>query len=162
MTDVWNAMAAANYEGSMDVLCYPNRKALERSFTASRLLDECKRARSYAKHPEKIKNHPAAASFQPSFAKGLLDAGAVLYQPLLETECRVDWAHKVALELVAHKANQGAGVTAYDRERMGRIWAEFVAPWFHYPASWVQSEVRSSVGDASKNPSVTKCEFDLL
>ena len=159
MTDQWNVLAGANYEGSMDVMCFPNRKALEKSFTVSRLLDECKRARSYARHPEKIRSHHAAAPFQPTFAKRSPDAGAVLFQPLIKTECKVNSVHKVALELVAFKANQAPGVSAYDRERMGRIWAEFLTPWFQYPARWVQAEVRASAGDALKNPRVTRCKL---
>ena len=31
-----------------------------------------------------------------------------------------------------------------NRERIGRIWAEFMVPWFHYPTHWIADEVRES------------------
>jgi len=159
MTDRWNAATVANYEGSMDVQCYPNRKALEKAFTATRLLDECKRARSYVKHPEKVKSHKATRLFQPTFAKRASDPGAVLFQPFIETaHCKVNISHKHAFQLITHKIKESPNVSAYARERMGRIWAEFVAPWFQYPTHWVLPEVRESFG-GELSPNVTKCKY---
>lgn len=156
LVDKWNAICEANYEGVMDVQCYFNRKALEKSFTSSRLLEQCKRARSFVKHPERIKDHPASRPFTPTFGTRAPHAGALLYQPYLEVQCKVDISHKHAMQLIVHTMKVASNVTALDRERMGRIWAEFVVPWFQYPSHWVLDEVRDSFR-GKLCPSVTKC-----
>jgi paired amphipathic helix protein Sin3a len=157
LTDKWNAICEANYEGSMDAQCYFNRKALEKSFTTSRLLDQCKRARSYVKHPEKIKDHPVTRLFAPTFGKRVAHSGALLYQPYMEVQCKVNISHKHAFQMIVDKIKVASDVTVFDRERIGRIWAEFVLPWFQYPEHWVLDEVRDSFG-GKLGPSVTKCK----
>jgi Sin3 family co-repressor len=158
LQEEWNAITEANYEGSLDVQCYFNRKALEKFFSSHRLLDQCKRARSYVKHPEKIKSHPATDAFTPSFGKRAQDAGALLFQSCMETECQVDIAHKYAFQLLTHKVKTDASSTAFERERIGRLWAEFIVPWFQYPSHWVLDEIRQSFG-GKLNPNITKCMY---
>jgi hypothetical protein len=119
-------------------------------------LEQCKRTRSYVKYPEKIKDHPATRPFAPTFSKRVAHPGAVLYQPFMEVRCKVDIAHKHAIELIVHNIRYASGITALDRERIGRIWAEFLLPWFQYPVHWVIEEVRESFS-GKMNPSVTKC-----
>lgn len=43
-----------------------------------------------------------------------------------------------------------------DRERVGRIWTEFVVPFFNYPAHWVVDEARESFRGELNNV-VVKC-----
>lgn len=157
LTDKWNAICEANYEGSMDSQCYLNRKALEKFLTTSRLIEQCKRARSYVKHPEKIKDHPATRPFAPTYGKRVPHAGALLYQPFMELQCKVDISHKHAFQMIVYKTKVASDVTVFDRERIGRIWSEFVVPWFQYPTHWVLDEVRDSFS-GKLSPSVTKCK----
>jgi Sin3 family co-repressor len=159
--DKWNAACEANYEGCMDVRCYPYRRELERTFATTGLLDECKHARSMARHPEQLKDHPATRAFVPVFALSCSDPGALLFQPHVAIECKVGPSHKDAFKLVTHQLKESLGVSAFDRERIGRIWAEFVVPWFGYPAYWVMDEVRESFR-GKLNPSIVKCKWNTL
>lgn len=156
LAERWGAICEANYEGSMDTQCYFNRKALEKSFTLSRLLDQCKRARSYLKYPDKFKDHPATRPFAPTFGRRVSPAGALLFQPYVEVKCSVDIGHKHALEFIVMKIKHLSDISPFDRERIGRIFAEFLVPWFKYPVHWILQEIRESFR-GKLNPSVTKC-----
>ena len=160
LLDRWSAIVEASYEGCLDTLCYFNRKALEKSFSSSRLLEQCKKARSFANHPEKIKDHPATNFYAPTFGNSLSLSGALLFQPFMEVQFKVDTSHKIALDLIAQRIKHSSDVTSFVRERIGRIFAEFLLPWFHYPVHWVNMEVRDSFSGAM-NPSITKCTFDF-
>ena len=160
LEDRWSDVCEANYEGSMDTQCYFNRKALEKSFTLSRLLDQCKRARSYLKYPEKFKDHPATRPFAPTVGRRVSHAGALLFQPFMEVKCQVDIGHKHALEFMVMKIQHQTDISPLDRERMGRIFAEFLVPWFQYPVHWILQEIRDSFR-GKLNLSVTKCTFLL-
>jgi histone deacetylase complex regulatory component SIN3 len=158
LSERWSAICEANYEGCLDTQCYFNRKALEKSFSAVRLMEQCRKAKFYVKYPNKMKYHPATRFYGPKFGKCLSQPGALMYQPYMEVSCRVDMSHKYALELIFQRSKFSSNVTAFARERIGRIWAEFLLPWFHYPVHWVNMEVRDSFG-GKMNPSVTKCTY---
>jgi len=153
----WNAVAAANYEGSLDVRCYFNRRMLEQRFSKARLLEDCTRARTFCKHPAKVRTNPVTEMFVPEYVLRCEDPVAVLFQPCAVIKCKVDPSHKEAFHLVA-LTMKNSDVSAFNRERAGRIWAEFIVPWFDYPFHWVAEEARSSFrGEVT--PSVVKCEF---
>lgn len=164
LTEKWKVAFETNYEGSRDLLCYKYRRELERIFTPTLLREECKRARLYCKHPEKIRDHPATADFTPKFALSSQDKDAILYQPFLEVSSKVDASHKDALTFVMQQLKSGSKVSAFDRERIGRIWAEFMVPWFGYPSHWVMDEVRASYS-GKLTPAVVKsklCERSIV
>jgi hypothetical protein len=48
-------------------------------------------------------------------------------------------------------------VKPFDRERIGRLWAEFMVPWFGYPVEWIAEEARKSFG-GDLNPGIVKCK----
>ena len=158
LAERWDAICEANYEGSMDTQCYFNRKALEKTFTLSRLLDQCKRARTYLKYPDKFKDHPATRPFAPTFGRRISHAGALFFQPYVEVKCNVDIGHKHALEFLVMKIKHQSDISPFDRERIGRIFAEFLVPWFKYPVHWILQEIRESFR-GKLNPSVTKCTW---
>eukprot|EP00980_Cylindrotheca_fusiformis_P010028 scaffold2214_cov139-Cylindrotheca_fusiformis.AAC.25 len=140
----WKASCEANYEGSMDFQCYFKRRDLERSLAAEKLLDECQHARSYCSSPEK------QAGSSASFGLSSPDRSAVLYEPYAVVDVKPESpAHRTAVRLLIHQV-----VTAFDksdqsgrhREMVGRIWMEFMVPFFNYPVHWVQDEARESFG----------------
>lgn len=146
LTERWRYLQESNYEGSLDVQFYYNHRELEATFSLSSLKKQCERVRSFIKHPEKLVDHTATIRFKPSFGTRLSDFGAVWHQPYLETKCDVNLSHKLALELLSAKVKSNGNVSSLDRERIGRIWAEFLVPWFEYPTYWVTSDVRESFG----------------
>jgi len=156
----WNAVNELNYEGSLDFRCVLNRKALEDRFSRPSLLRDCKQAGMYCRHPDRVARHPAIDPFAPEYRLSCTDPAAVLFQPHLTVSSTVNSAHKEAFQLVVERVKH-SGVSAFDRERVGRIWAEFVVPWFDYPPHWVIGEVRASFG-GKLNHSVVKCKFDAF
>lgn len=157
VTSRLNAATAANYEGSLDVLCYFNRRGLERRATASRLRDDCTRARMYCRHADKIKDHPAAQPFAPSYALKHPDPKAFIFQPYLSVISRADVSHKHALDLMYAQISSDSKVSSMIHERIGRIVAEFLTPWFNYPTHWVIGQVRDSYR-GTMGPNVVECE----
>jgi histone deacetylase complex regulatory component SIN3 len=135
----WKAACEANYEGSMDYLCYFNRREVERSFAAEQLRDECKRARSYCSSPEKRTGSAV------SFGLSSPDRSAVLYEPYAVVEMKPgSIGHHYAVRLLSQQVVIKAAKTKADREKVGRIWTEFVVPFFNYPVHWVLDEARES------------------
>jgi len=150
----WGSATTANYEGSMDVRCYFDRKKLEKIFEPARLVDQCKHTKKYIKSSSS--DAPDAAdAFHPEFAVGVNDPGAVFFEPLVAVPCKVDSLHRDAIQLVAQKLKAMPALASLEREKIGRIIAEFVVPWFGYPAHWVMEEVRESFAGHS-GPSVVK------
>ena len=45
-----------------------------------------------------------------------------------------------------------------DREKVGRIWAEFIVPFFNFPAHWVIDECRDSFRGEINNV-VVRCKY---
>jgi paired amphipathic helix protein Sin3a len=159
LQDKWNALQTANYEGTLDVRCFFNRRELERRFSAAMLDDECKRARTYCKYPERIKHSSIIDPFCPSFFMSCSDPGAVLYQPYSCVPCHDDVSHKDAVQLIMQYIKSDPNVTSFDRERIGRIWAEFMLPWFGFPVEWIAAEARESFR-GKMNPGIVKCKCD--
>jgi hypothetical protein len=124
------------------------------------VLKDCQRARHYARHPKRLTNHPAAIPFLPEFALSCSDRDAMLFQPFITVRLRNDvpFPHKDAFQLLNEQVNKHAARSKLDRERVGRIWAEFVAPWFGYQTNTVVAEVR----DSYVGSSVVTCKSFFL
>ena len=153
----WRSLVEENYEGTLDALCYFKRLDVERMFNSKVLLDECKRAQTYAKHPERRKVNRTTQPFIPNFRLINTDPGAFLCQPHVLVHCPVTSSHRDAMQLVSHHVRLLTAARPLDRERISRIWAEFIVPWFSYPAHWVVNQVRPSFGDTF-GPYIVKCK----
>lgn len=132
----WNAATLANYEGCMDVRCYYRRRELERSFFSEYIMDQCKRARF---HHSRYENSSVV-----SYSIGLSDPKALCYDPCVNVKSEVDHSHKCAFQLVSLKVRKNSNSSLADLERIGRIWSEFMVPWYGYPSHWVMEEMRQS------------------
>lgn len=144
LTKKWNVVTEACYEGAFDVLCFQQRRAVELTCAKAKLIDQCKHTRKYESAPDKIFQSPEAQSFAPSCGLSLADDGAIMYQPYLSVNCQLSESHKEAFQLISGRINSDLTLPALTRERVGRIWAEFMVPWFGYEAHWVLDEVRNS------------------
>jgi len=132
----WNAATEANYEGCMDVRCYYRRRELERSFAAEYLIDQCKRA----KHHHLLGENSNAISY----SIGLNDKAALFLEPCVTVKSECGPSHGYAFQLLSLKVKGSPNSTPADLELIGRIWAEFMLPWYNYPAHWVMDEIRQS------------------
>ena len=150
----WKAGTEANYEGSLDHSCYFKRRAVQRSFALEQLRNECKHARQYCSNPNKRRDSPV------SFGLSVPDRSAVFYQPYASVEMRpASPVHRIAVGyLIKHIAYRCT--TNFDaREKVGRIWTEFMLPFFGYPTSWVLDESRKSYRGKINN-AVVQCKYE--
>lgn len=145
----WKAGCEANYEGSMDFLCYFKKQEVERGFSAEQFRDECQNVRSYCSDLDK------QAASTANFGLSLLDRSAVLYEPYAVVEMKPDSSvHHTAVRLLLQQVVlklDGAEKGKLEREMVGRIWMEFMVPFFGYPVQWVQDEARESFGGKLNN-----------
>jgi histone deacetylase complex regulatory component SIN3 len=136
----WKAGCESNYEGSMDFLCYPKRRALERRFGLDQLREECRLARDFCKSNERRIGGGAV-----SFGLSVPDKSALLYEPYAVVEMKPESpAHHNTVKLVMHHIQKKCEGMADMREKVGRIWSEFVISFFDYPCNWVLDEARES------------------
>lgn len=107
-----------------------------------------------------MKDHPATLPFLPSFSRKCSDGDALLFQPHISIALGKDAmpSHKDAYKLLVTKIKNNSSYTKTEREMAGRIWAEFMVPWFDYPVHWVLDEVRESFR-GRLNPGVVKCKL---
>lgn len=155
MTKRWNAINESNFEGSLDVQCYAKRKALEHVFRKAQLLEECNNAKDYCKSDPYLSDK-VTAPYRPIFQMHSNDPTAFLYQPFLSVPVASGISNKHALQLVSLAARSHPGLSESDSERIGRIWAEFIFPWFRGKPHWVAEEVRN--GMMYTNSSVVQCK----
>jgi paired amphipathic helix protein Sin3a len=148
----WKAGCEANYEGSMDYLCYPKRRALERRFGLEQLREECKMAREYCKNPDKSTGGGAV-----SFGLSVPDRSALMYEPYAVVELKIESpVHHDAVKLLMQHVTQKCSPDV--REKVGRIWTEFMISFFGYPSNWVLDEARESFR-GKINDIVVKCKY---
>ena len=148
----WKKGNEDNYEGSRDFLGYKARKDLERGFLTEQLLRECKESKKCYSKPQEFMNSPV------DFGLSNFDTSAVLYQPY----CVIDMKPKSSVHYHAAKLltrhMKSMELDPAEREKVGRLWAEFMLPFYGYPANWVADDVRESYrGKISNN--VVKCKF---
>jgi hypothetical protein len=149
----WRSLTETNYEGSRDFMCYQLKRETEKSLSDDRLLEECKKARSFCSSLEK------RSGSSINFGLSSPDRSAVLYEPYAVVELKPESAaRQIAVSLLTQQATKNFGDDPELREKMGRIWTEFVMPFFDYPAEWVSDEAHeSSPKDADS--STVHCKF---
>jgi len=147
----WKAGCEANYEGSLDFQCHFKRRDLEHTLTGDEVLDQCREARSYCSSRDK------RAGINAVFGLSSPDRSAILYEPYVMVDVKPDSAaHRTAVRLVTQGTlmyfDPSNSVLKRERQQIGRIWMEFMVPFFNYPIHWVQDESRISF---SANPFMT-------
>ena len=149
----WKAGTESNYEGSLDHKCYFKRRAFQRTFGLAQLRDECKHARQYCSNPNKRKDSPV------SFGLSVPDKSAVFYQPYASIEMKPASSvhHNTVGYLIEHIAYRCTS-NFEAREKVGRIWVEFMLPFFGYPTFWVLDESRRSYRGKINN-AVVQCKY---
>jgi paired amphipathic helix protein Sin3a len=152
----WKSGCEANYEGSMDYLCYPKRRALERRFGLEQLREECKMAREYCSSPDKRTGGAV------SFGLSVPDRSALLYEPYVVVEVKpYSPVHHDAVKLLTLHVEKKSTSRDDIREKVGRIWTEFMISFFDYPSYWVLDEARESFRGKINN-FVVQCEFTAV
>lgn len=112
-----------------------------------------------AKHPRKKASLAAISWANPEYFVTCPLKKEVLYSPYARVPMsETGFPHKDVFQLVCCRNLNGVIKSAADRERVARIWAEFVAPWFGYPSYFILPELRESYrGD--DNTCTVKCKL---
>jgi histone deacetylase complex regulatory component SIN3 len=131
----WKKTISENYRGSLDVKCFVYQREIEQSFTDEKLLEECHKAKSFAKHPSKIQRHPATNMILPDFHLMDPDSELALFEPHLAVLASKDMPHKLAYDLLDASFSSESKKTLFNE-----MWVDFIAPWFGLPLSWDESE----------------------
>jgi len=147
----WKKACNENVTGSLDVKCFAYKREIEQSFATERLLEECHKAKSFAKHPSKIQRHPATNMVLPDFHLLNPDPALVLFQPHLSVLVSKNMPHKDAHNLLEAFFTRDAKSSS-DRKLFSKVWVDFIAPWFGLPSRW---EV-SGGSNAGKGASTVK------
>ena len=151
----WKSGCEANYEGSLDDLCYYKRRSLERTFGSEQLRDECKLARKYCSSQNNRKDTFVR------FGLSVPDKSAVLYEPYAVVEMKPPSSlHHDAVDLLIQHVEIRCATRGDVREKVGRIWTEFMLSFFNYPCAWVSEEARKTFLGKINN-SVVRCKFRL-
>ena len=140
----WRAMTEANYEGSRDVMCYKLKRDIEKSLSDERLLEECKKARSFCSSLEK------RSGSSINFGLSSPDRSAVLYEPYGVVELKLESAaHELAVKLLTQQLD---GNGSSDRDAIRNIMSEFLMPFFEYPVTWLSDDSDSNSGRGAVAP----------
>ena len=103
--------------------------------------------------PSPLAQKPATKPFYPFITRGLEDK-KMLYQPHSRFPLRPDVPHKDAYKLVAMSLHKK---TDSEKEMISRIWSEFIARLFRFPAHWIRNELRSFKKD-HRQSSIVRCK----
>lgn len=83
----------------------------------------------------------------------------LLFQPHLSVKASNTMPHKEVYELVSLQIQTSAAKTNADRERVSRLWSEFVVPWFDLPVYWFTNELQDK-SRSEKSSCIVKCKFN--
>lgn len=150
----WKTLSEANYEGSRDFMCHALKQEIEISLSDDRLLEECKKARSFCSSLEK------RSGSSINFGLSSPDRSAILYEPYAVVELnRESPAHQLAVDLLMHQVEKSRSKSPLT-EKIKRIWTEFVMPFFDYPTYWLTNiALESSQDDGSS--AIVQCKLLL-
>jgi Sin3 family co-repressor len=143
----WRSMTEANYEGSRDVMCYKLKRDIEKSLSDERLLEECKKARSFCSSLEK------RSGSSINFGLSSPDRSAVLYEPYGVVELKLESAaHELAVKLLTQQLDETIVKGTSDRDAIRNIMSEFLLPFFEYPDSWMSDDTSEASGPGTVAP----------
>lgn len=125
----WKKVYSENVAPSLDVKCFVYKREIEKAFSMERILEECHKAKSFAKHPSKIQRHPATNMILPDFHLINSDPALALFQPHLSVLVSKNMPHKHAYDLLSAYL----GKSTSDLESFSELWVNFIAPWFGLP-----------------------------
>jgi len=148
---------ASNYEGCMDVLCHFKRKHIDNGATPTRLRDDCKRARTFCRHPDRIPQSKVENPFMCSFQMKHKDVSAYLLQPYCSFAFKADNSQHLLINLIWEQVASDKKISPLLHERIGRVITEFVTPWFGLDVEWV-ADVALESYSGNLTPNMIKCK----
>lgn len=136
----WRTVYETNFEPSLDVRSYFKRRDIEKSFHNQDLIEDCQKARHFAKEPPVMPD--VMNKLSASFSSEHINPEMLLFQSHASVLANIYMPHKDAYELISLFAVRNIAKTNAEREKSARIWTEFILPWFNLPTHWFLKELR--------------------
>jgi histone deacetylase complex regulatory component SIN3 len=159
LTKQWRTICEANYDASLDATSYFHKRDIEKCFSHDSLVEECKRAFHYMKKPKEISK--ATESIAPSFSACHADSSMLLFHSHLSVNATQSMPYKDIYDCLAIQIQNFPAKTHVEKEKVSRIWTEFIAPWFNLPFYWFLNELRDKAR-SDKSPTIVQCKCVLL
>jgi paired amphipathic helix protein Sin3a len=136
----WRSVQETNFEPSLDVTSYFKRRDIEKSFHNEDLIEDCQKARQFAKEPPIMPSVTDKISATFSFEHE--NQNMLLFQSHTSVAVTPEMPHKDAYELISLYTVKNVAKTNSEREKIARVWTEFMLPWFNSPTHWFLKELR--------------------
>jgi len=136
----WRIVQETNYEPSLDITSYFNRRDIEKSFHSEDLIEDCQRARSFARKPPIMPS--VTEKICATFSSEHENQDMLLFQGHASVVVTHEMPHKDAYELISLYTVKNVAKTNSEREKTARIWTEFMLPWFNSPTHWFLKELK--------------------
>ena len=147
LTAHWRTVCENNYEGSLDTLCWFYRREIEKSLSHEEIIQSCKRVKKI-----RMKKLHLYSPVAPTFSLGHSNKKMLLFQQHSSFKASNTMPHHEAYECLTLQMMTGIAKTNSDREKVSRIWSEFIVPWFNLPTHWFLGELRDKArSDKSSN-----------
>lgn len=155
LTKHWRSISEMNYEGTLDVTSYFHRREIEKSIGHDLLTEECKRAFHFVKKPKEV--HKATEAIVATFSTHHTDPSMLLFHSHASVNATDKMPHKDLYECLRLQLLNSAAKTNADREKVSRIWTEFILPMFNLPTHWFLKELRDKAR-SDKSSCIVKCK----
>lgn len=136
----WRVAQETNYEPSLDITSYFNRRDIEKSFHSEDLIEDCQKARQFAKEPPIMPS--VTDKISATFSLEHENHEMLLFQSYASVSVTPEMPHKDAYELISLYTVKNVAKTNAEREKSARFWTEFMLPWFNFPTHWFLKELR--------------------
>lgn len=158
LTKHWRSISESNYEASLNVTSYFNRREIEKSIGHDLLTEECKRAFHFVKKPKEVQK--ATEAIAATFSTHHTDSSMLLFHSHASVNVTNTMPHKDLYECLRLQVLNSSAKTNADREKVSRIWTEFILPIFNLPTHWFLNELRDKAR-SNKSSCIVKCKFPL-
>ena len=133
MNKEWRKTIAEHIGGILDAKTFSYKREIEKVFSKDRLVDDCVKAKFFAKQPSKVKRHPSTNMILPDFHMFNPDSECGLFQPHISVLVSKSMPHEQANSLLNAYFSRDAKYSS-DLESYTKVWSEFISSWFGLPS----------------------------
>lgn len=133
MNKEWKKTIAEHIGGILDAKTFSYKREIEKVFSKDRLVEDCVKAKFFAKQPSKIKRHPSTNMILPDFHIFNPDSEHGLFQPHISVLVSKSMPHEQANSLLIAYFSRDAKYSS-DLESFTKVWSEFISSWFELPS----------------------------
>jgi histone deacetylase complex regulatory component SIN3 len=133
MKKEWKKTIAEHIGGILDAKTYSYKREIEKVFSKDRLVEDCVKAKFFAKQPSKVKRHPSTNMILPDFHMFNSDSELGLFQPHISVLVSKSMPHEQANSLLNAYFSRDVKDSS-DLVSFTKVWSEFISSWFGLPS----------------------------